>query len=74
MLTDLGDHAIVQGIIALAKAFDRNIVAEGVETEEHCRVLLEMGCEIGQGFGIARPMPVVEFAQWRRSKALKGQA
>jgi diguanylate cyclase (GGDEF)-like protein/PAS domain S-box-containing protein len=73
MLTDLGDHAIVQGIIALAKAFDRNIVAEGVETEEHCRVLLEMGCEIGQGYGIARPMPVVEFAQWRRHKALKGQ-
>ena len=65
MLTDAGDRAIVQGIIALAQAFGRKIVAEGVETDEHCRVLLALGCDIGQGYGIARPMPAAEFAQWR---------
>lgn len=64
MLEDHGDKAIVQGVIALAKAFDRQIVAEGIETEEHHRVLLEMGCNIGQGYGIAKPMPADEILLW----------
>ena len=65
MLEDKGDMAIVQGIIALARAFDRQTVAEGIETEAHYRALLDMGCEIGQGYGIARPMPADELANWR---------
>jgi diguanylate cyclase (GGDEF)-like protein/PAS domain S-box-containing protein len=64
MLEDKGDRAIVQGVIALAKAFDRKIVAEGVETEELFRALLEMGCEYGQGYGIARPMPASCIPAW----------
>ncbi|MGE5757371.1 MAG: EAL domain-containing protein [Sideroxydans sp.] len=64
MLQDQGDRAIVQGVIALAKAFGRKIVAEGVETEELFRALLEMGCEYGQGNGIARPMPASELPAW----------
>jgi diguanylate cyclase (GGDEF)-like protein/PAS domain S-box-containing protein len=64
MLEDKGDRAIVQGVIALAKAFDRNIVAEGVETEELFRALLEMGCEYGQGYGIARPMAAGALPAW----------
>ncbi len=65
MLDDKGDRAIVQGVIALAKAFDRRIVAEGVETEELFHALVAMGCEYGQGFGIARPMPAGELGAWR---------
>ncbi len=64
MLEDKGDRAIVQGIIALAHAFEREIVAEGIETEDIYQALLEMGCEIGQGYGIARPMPPEEFLRW----------
>ena len=64
MLQDQGDRAIVQGIIALAKAFERKIVAEGVETEELFRALLEMGCEFGQGNGIAHPMPASDLPAW----------
>jgi diguanylate cyclase (GGDEF)-like protein len=64
MLEDKGDRAIVQGVIALAKAFDRKIVAEGVETEELFRELVEMGCECGQGYGIARPMPASALPGW----------
>ncbi len=56
--------AIVQGIIALAKAFGRQTVAEGIETKEHYQALLDMGCEIGQGYGIARPMPAEDLAGW----------
>ncbi|MDP2132333.1 MAG: EAL domain-containing protein, partial [Sulfuritalea sp.] len=55
MLEDKGDHAVVQGIIALARAFDMSIVAEGVETEAHYQALLQMGCEVGQGHGIGLP-------------------
>jgi diguanylate cyclase (GGDEF)-like protein/PAS domain S-box-containing protein len=65
MLEDEGDMAIVQGIIALARAFDRQTVAEGIETDEHFRVLLEMGCELGQGYGIARPMQAADLTNWR---------
>ncbi len=65
MLEDKGDMAIVQGIIALARAFERQTVAEGIETEGHYRVLCDLGCEVGQGYGIARPMPAGELANWR---------
>jgi EAL domain-containing protein (putative c-di-GMP-specific phosphodiesterase class I) len=64
MLEDKGDRAIVQGVIALAKAFDRRIVAEGIESEELFRALVEMECEYGQGFGIARPMPARALPGW----------
>lgn len=65
MLEDKGDRAIVQSIIALARAFDRQTVAEGIETEDHYKMLVEMGCGFGQGYGIARPMPTVEMTDWK---------
>jgi diguanylate cyclase (GGDEF)-like protein/PAS domain S-box-containing protein len=78
MLVDKGDQAIVQGIVALAKAFERGIVAEGVESDEHYRALLQLGCEVGQGFGIARPMPAADLIEWSEawspSKVVLGQA
>ena len=64
MLKDKGDMAIVQGIVALAHAFERKTVAEGIESEEHYQALLDMGCEVGQGYGIARPMPASELLNW----------
>jgi EAL domain-containing protein (putative c-di-GMP-specific phosphodiesterase class I) len=65
MFEDKGDMAIVQGIIALARAFERQTVAEGIETDEHYKVLLDMGCELGQGYGIARPMPASMLPNWK---------
>jgi diguanylate cyclase (GGDEF)-like protein/PAS domain S-box-containing protein len=69
MLVDQDDTAIVEGVISLAKAFQRAVIAEGVETMEHGLLLLRMGCELGQGYGIARPMPgdgiPAWAAQWR---------
>jgi len=43
------------------------VVAEGVETAAQARVLLDMGCEVGQGMGIAAPMPADEVPGWVRS-------
>ena len=61
MLDDTGDKAIVQGIIALAKAFGRQTVAEGIENDEQYQELLGMGCELGQGYLISKPLPVEQF-------------
>jgi diguanylate cyclase (GGDEF)-like protein/PAS domain S-box-containing protein len=64
MLTDTDDLAIVEGIISLAKAFQREVIAEGVETIEHGTALLEMGCHLAQGYGIAKPMPANDMPAW----------
>lgn len=64
MLVDQDDTAIVEGVISLAKAFQRHVIAEGVETNEHGLLLLRMGCELGQGYGIARPMPGDAIPHW----------
>ena len=55
---------IVESIIGLGKAFAMDVVAEGVETPEQRLQLLAMGCPLGQGYGIARPMPALEFQAW----------
>jgi EAL domain-containing protein (putative c-di-GMP-specific phosphodiesterase class I) len=64
MLDDPDDLAIVQGIMGLAAAFRREVIAEGVETQAHGKRLLAMGCELAQGHGIARPMPASLFPAW----------
>lgn len=64
MLEDPDDLAIVKGVISLAKSFKRHVIAEGVETIEHGTALLELGCELAQGYGIARPMPASDIAEW----------
>lgn len=64
MLNDAQDRAIVEGVISLARTFDCVAVAEGVETPAQARMLLDMGCEVGQGAGIALPMPAAQVAGW----------
>ena len=72
MQTDKGDHAVVQGIIALARAFEMHCVAEGVESEAIHQALQQMGCETGQGNGIALPMPAAELARWSAAQPPPG--
>jgi diguanylate cyclase (GGDEF)-like protein/PAS domain S-box-containing protein len=64
MLDDPDDLAIVDGVVGLAYAFRRRVIAEGVETIAHGTLLLNLGCEWGQGYGIARPMPAAEIPAW----------
>lgn len=64
ILVDLNDFAIVEAVIGLAKTFKRNVIAEGVETIAHGSLLLQLGCELAQGYGIARPMPAAEIPAW----------
>jgi EAL domain-containing protein (putative c-di-GMP-specific phosphodiesterase class I) len=64
MLDDPDDLAILEGVIGLAVAFKREVIAEGVETVEHGTALLQLGCELAQGYGIARPMPPEQLPAW----------
>lgn len=67
MLEDPDDLAIVEGVVGLAKLFKRKVIAEGVETIEHGTALLTLGCELAQGYGIARPMPAADIPEWMES-------
>lgn len=64
MLDDPDDMAILEGVLGLARVFRRQVIAEGVETIAHGRMLLRLGCEWGQGYAIARPMPALAMADW----------
>lgn len=64
MLIDTDDLAIIKGVLGLAASFNRKVIAEGVETQAHGEALLQLGCELAQGYGIARPMPASDFYVW----------
>ncbi len=67
MLHDADDLAILDGVLGLARAFRRDAIAEGVETVAHGELLLRLGCERAQGYGIARPMPPEQLPAWMMS-------
>ena len=71
MLKNEDDLAIVEAIIGLADAFHRKVIAEGVETEEIGEHLLEMGCELAQGYSIARPMAADKLPEWKQKWKVK---
>jgi len=64
MLEDAEDRAIVEGILLLARALGRTMIAEGVESLAHGKALLALGCTLGQGYGIAKPLSAVEVPEW----------
>ena len=64
MLQDPDDLAILEGVIGMAAACRREVVAEGVESADHAAMLVQLGCMLAQGYGIARPMPGDALAPW----------
>jgi diguanylate cyclase (GGDEF)-like protein/PAS domain S-box-containing protein len=66
MLDDPEDLAIIDGVIGLATAFGREVIAEGVESAAHGELLLLMGCTLAQGYYIALPMPAEDLPGWSR--------
>jgi EAL domain-containing protein (putative c-di-GMP-specific phosphodiesterase class I) len=55
------DNAIVRTIIAMAQILNLEVIAEGVETEEQRKILLENGCNYFQGYLFSKPVPVEEY-------------
>ena len=64
---DETDRQIVKSVIDLAHALDMKVVAEGVDSEENLAVVSELGCEMAQGFYIARPMRAEAVQDWMAS-------
>ena len=69
MLENTGDLRIVRAMIDLGHNFDMQVVAEGVEDVPTLDRLRELGCDIAQGYAIARPMDVASLGQWWRANA-----
>jgi diguanylate cyclase (GGDEF)-like protein len=67
MLENPADQAILRGVVGLAGAFGREVIAEGVETLAHGSLLLQLGCDAAQGYGIARPMDGSLVPAWLQS-------
>ncbi|CAB1367400.1 EAL domain-containing protein [Denitratisoma oestradiolicum] len=67
LLRNSEDVAIVESIIGLTQAFRRQVVAEGVETRELGAMVLRLGCDVAQGYGIARPMRGELMPDWVRA-------
>jgi hypothetical protein len=64
MLDDADDLAILTSVVGLAGAFRRQVIAEGVESLAHGEMLLQLGCDLAQGNGIAPAMPATDFPGW----------
>lgn len=64
MHQDPNAYAIVRNIISLGQSLGIRVVAEGIETEQHQQMLLEMGCNLGQGYFIGKPMTAEDFETW----------
>ena len=52
---------ILESVVLLAKKIGMKVIVEGVETKEQLLMLMEMGCEMFQGYYFSRPIPVEEF-------------
>ena len=64
MASDRDNMSILDGILWIMRQLRRTPIAEGVETLEHGRILMDLGCELAQGYGIGRPMPVGQLEHW----------
>ncbi|HEY3299951.1 MAG TPA: EAL domain-containing protein [Methylophilaceae bacterium] len=67
MLANNESLMIVRSTIDLAHDLGKEVIAEGVETKEHWDKLHELGCDIAQGYFIAKPMPAAEFLTWLKN-------
>lgn len=61
-LDDEGARRVAESVVALGRALGLEVVAEGIEQREQEEFFRELGCELGQGFHYARPMPAEELA------------
>jgi EAL domain-containing protein (putative c-di-GMP-specific phosphodiesterase class I) len=61
---DAGKEALTTAIIAMARSLEMGVIAEGVETEDQLALLRSLGCDLVQGFLLARPLPPADFARF----------
>ncbi|MBN0988888.1 EAL domain-containing protein [Amphritea pacifica] len=65
------DLVLCEAIIVMAHTLGIKVIAEGVETPEQKQMLLDIGCDFGQGYLFGRPVPASEFsARWLESQVI----
>lgn len=64
-----GQRKLARSIVEIGKSLDIKVIAEGVETMAHARILTELGCDVLQGFALAKPMPFDEIAPFIRAQS-----
>jgi EAL domain-containing protein (putative c-di-GMP-specific phosphodiesterase class I) len=64
-----GQRRLARSIVEIGKSLDIKVIAEGVETMAHASILRELGCDVLQGFALAKPMPFDEVGAFIRSQA-----
>lgn len=64
MLTDRGDMEIVKAVISLAQSMNLQLIAEGIELEAQKDKLLELGCQMGQGYFFSKPLSTTDFKEY----------
>ncbi|MDH5391828.1 MAG: EAL domain-containing response regulator [Gammaproteobacteria bacterium] len=67
MIADADAYSIVETCVMLAHKLNMTVVAEGIESDEIQKSLAGLGCNIGQGYHIAKPMPAAELTDWVRT-------
>lgn len=72
MLDNAADFQIIASTIAMVQKLQLQVVAEGVETREQLELLRQQGCDIAQGYLIARPIPQTELAGFLEENFPKG--
>lgn len=62
--TDAGDRALATAVMGIGRSLGQSVVAEGVETAEQHRFLVDAGCPVAQGYYYGRPMPAEQLEAW----------
>jgi len=73
VVDDPDDRTIVEAVVSLGRALGLTCLAEGVETPGQLDALVRMGCQLGQGYLWARPMPAEEARTWLRDRLVPGR-
>jgi diguanylate cyclase (GGDEF)-like protein len=68
MLTDRGDMEIVKAVISLAQSMNLQLIAEGIELEAQKDKLLELGCQMGQGYFFSKPLSATDFKAYLQQR------
>lgn len=71
MATDLGDLAVVRSIVELGHSLGLTVVAEGVEEDAARDQLVEMGCDVAQGYLISRPLSESRLEAWIQARTAR---
>lgn len=71
---DMEDLELVKAIIAMSRAMNLHVIAEGVETQEQLQLLTDLGCDCAQGYFISHPIPIAEMLEfherWEMSRVI----